>query len=355
MAPGPTPHLTGPLLSGRLLWVVVLLLALLGAPTLAFALDPIRIGTTREADNAPLLVALDAGYFQAERLEPHVTFFANERAAAQALAASRLDVATASLDSWFYRDAAAHGLRMIASRSSEQTHFPMSALLVSAKAHAAGVTRVAGLAGARIGAVGVGSSAEYAIVAIARRFGLDPGSIRTVALPSRAAQIGALARGTIDAALLSYPDAMRLGRPGESLLRLSDFVQWQQGVVFTDARTIAQRRVLVERFVRGYQRGTSAYKSDFLEYDDGGDFIPGPGYVRELEQVAHEVRLMPALLAVTKTYCDRRANLDVPDIERQVQYWKDRGQLDPQLSPTDLIDASFIGEETVAAHDPAQP
>ena len=59
-----------------------------------------------------------------------------------------------------------------------------------------------------------------------------------------------------------------------------------------------------------YQRGTAAYHMNFLEYDDAGDFIPGPRYDDYLHAIAREVHLAPDLLAKTKTYCDRRANLD---------------------------------------------
>jgi ABC-type nitrate/sulfonate/bicarbonate transport system substrate-binding protein len=158
-----------------------------------------------------------------------------------------------------------------------------------------------------------------------------------------------LSRGDIDAALLPYATALQAAGKGESLLRLSDFAQWQQGVVFTTAANIAKRRSLVERFIRGYQRGTAAYQLNFLQYDDAGHFIPGPDYGRYLHLVARRVQMSPEMLALTKTNCDRRANLDVEDIETQVRFWQDRGQLDKRIATADLLDLSFIGEETIAA------
>ena len=53
------------------------------------------------------------------------------------------------------------------------------------------------------------------------------------------------------------------------------------------------------------------------------------------------------MLAVTKTYCDRRANLDVADIEKQVRFWQDQGRLSKSIAAADLLDLSFIGEEAV--------
>jgi NitT/TauT family transport system substrate-binding protein len=172
--------------------------------------------------------------------------------------------------------------------------------------------------------------------------------LKTLALTSSADALGALSRGDIDAALLPYATAIQSARRGQSLLLLSDFVRWQQGVVFTTAATIATRRNLIEGFMRAYQRGTADYHLNFLQYDDAGDFIQGPHYDDYLHVVARQVRLSPDLLSVTKTYCDRRANLDAADIEKQVRFWQDQGRLDKRVAAGDLMDLSFIGEETVA-------
>ena len=56
---------------------------------------------------------------------------------------------------------------------------------------------------------------------------------------------------------------------------------------------------------------------------------------------------MTVWLAITKTYCDRRANLDVTDISKQVHFWQDQGRLDKHIVAADLLDLSFIGEETI--------
>jgi NitT/TauT family transport system substrate-binding protein len=166
-------------------------------------------------------------------------------------------------------------------------------------------------------------------------------------LTSSAGELEALARGDIDAAFLPFATALHSASLGDLLLRSSDFAQWQEGVVFTTAETIAKRRKLIERFMRAYQRGTAEYQLNFLEYDDSGDFIPGPHYDRYLELISHQVEISPDTLAITKTYCERRANLDVVDIKKQVKFWQDQGRLDKSIAAADLLDASFIGEETV--------
>jgi NitT/TauT family transport system substrate-binding protein len=310
--------------------------------------QPVYIGLTREASAAPLLIAIAAGYFQAEGLDPEVTFLEDDPSVSTAVASGRIDIGIASLSASFYSYAAAHSLKMIASRSSDQAGFPMYALLISEKAHAAGFSDVRGLPHTRIGIDRNDSGMYYALFNIASRYGLDLSSINTNPLASAADELQALSRDDIDAAFLPFATALHSRSPDDLLLRSSDFGQWQQGVVFTTAKTIANRRNLVEHFMRAYQRGTAEYQSNFLEYDDTGDFIPGPHYQRYLDLIARQLEISPSTLAMTKTYCDRRANIDVADINKQVKFWQDQGRLDKRIVATDLLDPSFIGEETVA-------
>jgi len=310
--------------------------------------EPARIGLTRDASAGPLYVAIAAGYFKTEGLDPHVAFLKSDAAVSAAVASGKIDIGMASLSAPFFSYAAAHSFKMIASRSSDQTGFPMYALVISRKARAAGLSGVRGLIHARIGVADTDSSAYYALFSIAARFGLDPGSINTISLKSATRELGAVSRDEIDAALLPFATALPLASRRNPLLPLSDFAQWQQGVVFATTENIATKRNLIERIMRAYQRGTAEYQLNFLSYDDGGDFIPGRQYDIYLDLIAHQVQISPTMLAMTRTYCDRRANLDVADIKKQVQFWQDRGRLDKRIVATDLLDLSFIGEETVA-------
>jgi NitT/TauT family transport system substrate-binding protein len=338
---------------------VLLVLCCVGAPLTAPAaeLQPVRIGLTRDASVASLLIAADAGYFQTVGLDPKLVLFECDASVSEAVVSGKVDIGLAALSASFFGYAAGHRLKIIASRSSDRTGFPMFALLVSQRARAAGLSGVRGLSNAVIGVASAESSEYYGLYSIAARFNLDPNSIKAIPLKSPARELSALSRGEIDAALLPYPAALALAKKGRSLLRLSDFAQWQQGVVFASAEIIAKRRPLIEAFMLAYQRGTSDYALNFLNYDDGGDFIPGSRYDRYLDLVAHWLKISRHELAQIKTYNDRRANLDVADIEKQVQFWKERGRLDKGVAPGELLNLSFIGEEggEFLQHQPSVP
>jgi NitT/TauT family transport system substrate-binding protein len=333
-------------------WICAVLCVLCcgGLPLAAVAgeLAPVRIGLTRDVSIAPVLIAIDAGYFELAGLDPKLMPLESDASVSAAVAAGKVDVGMAAVSATFFSYAAAHRLKIIASSSSDRTRFPISVLLVSQNARVAGLSGVRGLPNAKIGVASVDSGEYYGLYSIATRFNLDPSSIKAILLHSPAGELAALSRGEIDAALLPYPAALPLAKNGRSLLRLSDFAQWQQGVVFVTAENIARRRALIEAFMRAYQHGTADYALNFLNYDDGGDFIPGSHYDRYLDLLARWLKISRDTLAQTKTYNDRRANLDVTDIAKQVQFWKDRGRLDKGVVVGDLLDPSFIGEESGA-------
>ena len=332
----------------RKLAVTGFLIILWGSSAAAEELQPTRIALTREPSAAPLFVAVAAGYFKTEGLDPQLAFLESDAAVSGTVAAGKADFGLVSLSAAFYGFASTHGLKMIASRSSDKAGFPMYALLISKKAHTAGFSDVRGLPPARIGVADGDSGAYYGLFAAASRFRLDPASINAISLGSLAGEIEALSRGKVDAALLPIATALHSARQGDWLLRLSDFAEWQQGVVFTTAEEITTKRVLIEQFMRAYQRGTAEYELNFLRYDDAGNFIPGPHYTRYVEAIASEAQVSRDTVVQTKSYCDRRANLDSADIQNQVQFWQAHGRLDNGVAGAELTDLSFIGEEAVA-------
>lgn len=306
-------------------------------------LEPVRIGLAPQASSGPLYIAVAEGYFQAEGLEPQLRFLDSDALVPAAAVSGKVDFGAASLTASFYNYAADHGIRLLASQVSDQTGFPMYALLISKKAHGAGFRSVNDLPHKRIGMTTADSGAHYSLVSVATRFKIDTGDMKLVWLQTPAREVSALSRGDIDAAVLPYVTALQSVRKGDALLRLSDFALSQQGVVFTTAQAIQARRSLVEKFVRAYQRGTAEYHLNFLQYDDAGDFIPGPHYAEYLELIAREAHVSPGVLAMTKTYCDRLANLNVADIDRQVKFWQREGRLDQGVATAGLLDLSFIG------------
>ena len=211
----------------------------------AAAAEPVRIGLVREASAGPLYIAVAAGYFQAEGLEPHLEFLQTQASVSAAVAAARVDIGLSSLSPGFYRYAAVHNLKMIASQASDRTGFPMYALLIGKKPREASFSGVRALAGAHIGAARTEPGAVYGLFSIASRFGLNPERIKVTWLESPGLELAALSRGQIDGALLPLMIARRSAGKDDLLVRLSDLTSWQQAVVFASGERIAAWRTLV--------------------------------------------------------------------------------------------------------------
>src|SRR5215472_16415560 len=99
----------------------------------AAAAEPVRIGLVRDASAGPLYIAIAAGHFKAEGLEPHLEFLENPASVSAAVASGRVDIGLSSLSASFYSYAAVHNLKMIASQASDRSGFPMVALLIGKK------------------------------------------------------------------------------------------------------------------------------------------------------------------------------------------------------------------------------
>jgi NitT/TauT family transport system substrate-binding protein len=287
---------------------------------LLLAAQPVRIGLVRSPDAAPLYVAIEENFFAQAGLEPEVRFFPSDEAVVKAMVAGKLDVGFAALDAAWYRAAATDGLKMIGSQVFDWAGFPLYAIA----GH--GLKGPKDLAGKRVGLRGAESGVRYALQRLTDRFRLEPQPRAVIADDP----VRALRAGKVDAALVPLAEARRSKLP---VLRLGDLVQWQHSAIFVkDAGRAAP-------FLTAYRRGAAEYNASFLQYDDGGDFIPGSRHALELAAIARQAGMKPKEFEAVKPYSDPRAGVDVADIAAQVTFWQALGKLDPRVTAKDLIGA----------------
>jgi hypothetical protein len=227
-------------------------------------------------------------------------------------------VGFAALDAGWYRAAAADGLKMIGSQAFDWAGFPLYAIA----GH--GLKNPKDLAGKRVGLRDAESGVRYALQLVTDRFRLEPPPRAVIA----ADPVRALRAGKVDAALVPLTEARRSKL---SVLRLGGLAQWQQSAIFVKAPGPA------EPFLTAYRRGAAEYNASFLQYDDGGDFIPGPRHDQELAAIAREARMKPKEFEAAKPYSDPRAGVDVADVTAQVTFWQALGKLDPRVTAKDLV------------------
>jgi NitT/TauT family transport system substrate-binding protein len=304
------------------------------------------LGLTHDAGAGPLLIAAANHYFSEEGVEVELRFLASDALVTKGLASGTLDLGLAELDAPFFAAAGKDQLKLLASAFSDQAGYPANGLLISKKARAAGFRSVHDLPGKRIGMTAPGAGVRYSLERVALRYHLDSGTIQRVYLRTAANELDALARGTIDGAILPYATALTQLRAGKggAVIRLSDLNQWQEGAIAAPARTIAAKRPAIEAFIRAYRRGVAEYDLTFQQRSDEGEVLPGPRYAEYLALIGREAKLPPALLQQTMRYCDHLARLDAADIERQLAFWQEQGLVDRRIIVADLFDLSFNGE-----------
>ena len=329
---------------------VFLLLALICTVAFAVAaaapsMQPVSIGLLHSAASASLYIGLANGYFPEEGLDAKLRFFDADALVEKAVAEGKLDFGMSSLTGSFFDFAAKHRLKIIASQVSDQTGYPATALLISKKAYESGFRSVRDLPHRRIGMTTPDSGLRYVLARIAARYKLGPAAVELVWLQTPAKETAALLRGEVDAVALPFATALQFYSAGKGafIMRLSDFAERQQGVVFTRARIIEANRSKVEQFIRAYRRGVAEYDLNFQQRDDEGTVLPGPRFGDYLMLISRQARLSPELLQYALPYCDHLARIDVTDIENQLKFWQGEGMADKSIGSADLLDASFIG------------
>lgn len=291
----------------------------------------------------PLAVGVSGHHFADAGIEARITRFADDSAVEQAVAEGRAEFGEARLDGAFFAYAAAHGLRIIAPSYSDETGYPATGLLVSPAAYESGLHNPRSLAHRRIGMTMPDAAARFELAQVARRFDIASDAVELVWLGTEAKQLSALADGSVDAVVLPFATAFRLRGEGKgaAVIRLSDYAQAQQGVVFTRAETIGTKHAEVGAFMRAYLAAVADYDLTFQQRDDDGGVLPGAHFQDDLALMARQTAISPALLAYALPYCDHLARLDVDDLGRQLLFWQDAGVVPKDVALESVVDLSL--------------
>jgi NitT/TauT family transport system substrate-binding protein len=309
-------------------------------------LPVVRVGLTRNASTGPLYLAAATGYFADEGLDVRLTFVDSDAGLPAAVASGAVDLGVATLTASYFAFAATHDLRMIASHEGDQAGYPGNTLVIGRAAYDAGLRTWKDLPDKRIGMTTPRSGLHYALAQIANKYGFDLRRVKIEWLQTPAKAMTALARGTIDAALVPASAALQLrsSRERASLRWVGDEVPWQENVVVASGKTIRDRRAVMEKFVRAYERGTAEYDRTFLQRDDGSDVIKGPRYDEYLALMARQSGIPPTFRSSLIPWSDRLGRLDIADIQRQLQFWQTQRMVDGSVGAATLLDLSFVSE-----------
>jgi NitT/TauT family transport system substrate-binding protein len=314
----------------------------------AQAADPVRLGLLQTLSPAPFYLAWERGYFREAELDVTFRFFQSAQPIAAAAVAGDIDVGVTALTGGFFALASKGALKVIGGALHEQKGYDGSAILVSNKAFAAGLTSPSRLAGHSFAITQYGSSFHYMAGRIAEASGFGLKSLTLRPVQQVANMVAAVRSGQVDATIAIASMARPVVAAGEGHIIgwAGDIVPYQITALFTTEREITERRDVLARFVEAYARGVADYREAFLRLDADGHPVHDAVTDAAIPAIAKYVFIGDPD-AATKIiggvgYYDAGGALDVADVIAQYRWFQAEDLVKSNADPSSLIDTSFL-------------
>ncbi|MBI1244993.1 MAG: transporter substrate-binding domain-containing protein [Alphaproteobacteria bacterium] len=302
------------------------------------------VGVLRLSSSGPVFIAAERGYWREAGLDVELKFFTAAQQVPVAVTSGDAEFGVTGLTASFFNLAGKGALKIIASQSREAKGFPLVAYMVTNAAYDKGFRSVRDFAGKRVGITTTGSTFHYELGLLAKKYGFELSSVTLVPLQTLPNMQAAFKGGQVDAILapVTLARALTADNSGKVLAWAGDETPWQLGALFTSPRAIAERRDLVERFVRGYLRGTADFNAAFNQRDAAGKEVHGTNFAETIGVVARAVQQSPELVAVGLPFVDALGRLDVGDIYNQIAFWQQAGLVGRDVNGREIVDLSFV-------------
>ena len=313
------------------------------------AQERVTVGTTRDARNGALFLAAARGYFKAEGLKLQMRAYPNPSAVVEALKIGDVDLAVTAFSATAFELAGDGAIRAIAAQVREKSGHEGNVILASVGAFTRGLRKLPNLAGKVAAITELGSVFHYQLGRIAEHEHFSLGGLTLKSVASIDAVVAAVADNKVDAAVLPalYARDMLLAGQARLVGFYSDIGEQELGALFASAKTLQNRRPMVEKFVRAYRRGAADYVAAFLHYDRYHKRILAANSKGAGVLIAHYVfpgrNAENAGRAVSDNAydMDAQARLNVTDIASQIAWYKAQGLIDQKIDAAKVIDSSF--------------
>src|SRR5690606_9884771 len=168
----------------------------LSAPAaLAQAKDKVTIAALPFISSAPIFIAKERGYFDAEGIDLDIKVFNAAQAVAVAVASGDADFGITAFTGGFFNLAGKGALKVVAAQSREEPGYNFVAYVASKKAYDAGFRSPKDFAGKSVAIPTVGSSFHYHLGMLADKFGFKLDQLTMEPVQSGPNMMAALAVG----------------------------------------------------------------------------------------------------------------------------------------------------------------
>lgn len=308
------------------------------------AADKVSVSALTFVSSAPLFIAQDRGHFAKEGLEVEIKFFTAAQPVAVAVTSGDADFGTTGLTAGYFNLAGKGTITIVCAQSREERGWEFNAYVASNQAYAAGLTGLDKLPGRNFGISTIGSSHHYMLGKLAERRGFAMDQVKLAPLQTVPNMIAAVKSGQVDATLLPAQYANDLQAKGEAKVIgwVHEGTPWQLGAVFTSPKMIAERRPVVERFVRAWVAAASEYDAEFQKRDAQGKRVFGPNADALIAIIQKYTKAEPAVIKVSLPYIDPQGRLLVRDLYDQVRWYQAQNMVDKTVDAKAIVDLSFV-------------
>lgn len=310
----------------------------------AEAADEITVAALTFVSSSPLFIAQERGYYEEEGLDVSFEFFRAAQPVAVAIASGDADFGVTAFTAGFYNLAANGSLKVIGAQSREEPGFEFSAYLASNAAWEDGLKAPEDLPGHELGITQRGSSFHLMLGLLAEELDFDVDSVKLTTLEAVPNMMSAVSTDQVDAVILPGWLARRIeGEDGGRIIGwVHDYTPYQLGGLFTSSDNVEERRDVVERFVRAYQRGAADYAEAFHQFDEEGNRVFGDEAEALIPIIQQYTDATPDAIKASASYIDPEGALDVGSVYQQVEWLQEQGLVAAQADPASFIDLSFI-------------
>lgn len=333
-------------LSRRALLAIAATALILPSAAMAQARDKVTISALPFISTAPIFIAKERGYFEAEGIDLDIKIFNAAQAVAVAVASNDADFGITAFTGGFFNLAGKGALKVIAAQSREEPGYNFVAYVASKKAYDAGFRSPKDFAGKSVAITTVGSSFHYNLGMLADKYNFKLDTVQMKPVQSIPNMMAALSGGQVDATILPANNAIKLQDDGAGRIIgwVHEHTPWQLGALFASSKIVKEKRPLVERFVRAYQKGLADYADAFLQKDAQGNRMIGEKALAVMPVLEKWVEPKPSIdtVKVAANYMDPQGRLLVKNIYDQVAWSQAQGLVDKSVKAEEFIDLSFV-------------
>jgi NitT/TauT family transport system substrate-binding protein len=321
--------------------VVILLLALAGAP--ATAADMVKIGVSRTLSDAGYYIADAKGFFRDEGLEVSITGFNSAAQMIAPLGTGDLDVGGGTVSAGFY-NAVGRGIlmRIVADQASIKPGYGYSSLMVRKDLVDSGRYKTfADLKGMKVAIGAPGTGTASALNEALKKGGLKYSDVDVVYI-GFPEHLPTYRNKGIDASITNEPTMTRAIEDGVAVRIAGNDITYpdqQTAVTFFSDNFIKNRRDAAERFMRAYLRGVRMY-NDAL--DNGRLAGPKADEVIPILVKQTTVKDESMFRRMIPSYCNPDGEVNVTSLKKDLDFFRELGLIEKkEVSVEGVVDASF--------------